>query len=46
MDSGARFPFGQRYYHPIYEACERHGLPIAMHPGTEGMGINHQPTPG
>jgi predicted TIM-barrel fold metal-dependent hydrolase len=46
MDSGARAPFGQRYYHPIYEACERHGLPLALHPGTEGMGINHQPTPG
>ena len=46
MDSGARAPFGQRMYHPIYEACERHGLPLAIHPGTEGMGINHQPTPG
>ncbi len=46
MDSGARFPFGSRYYHPIYEACDRHGLPISVHPGTEGMGINHQPTPG
>lgn len=46
MDSGARIPFGQRYYHPIYEACERHGLPLSIHPGTEGMGINHQPTPG
>jgi predicted TIM-barrel fold metal-dependent hydrolase len=46
MDSGARIPFGQRYYYPIYEACERLGLPIAIHPGTEGMGINHQPTPG
>ncbi len=46
MDSGARMPFGQRYYYPIYEACERHGLPISIHPGTEGMGINHQPTPG
>jgi uncharacterized protein len=46
MDSGARIPFGQRYYYPIYEACERFGLPLAIHPGTEGMGINHQPTPG
>ncbi len=46
MDSGARMPFGQRYYYPIYEACERHGLPLSVHPGTEGMGINHQPTPG
>ena len=33
-------------YYPIYEACERHGLPLAIHPGTDGMGINHQPTPG
>jgi len=46
MDSGAQMPFGQRFYHPIYEACERHGLPLSIHPGTEGMGINHQPTPG
>jgi predicted TIM-barrel fold metal-dependent hydrolase len=46
MDSGARLPFGQRYYYPIYEACERFGLPLSIHPGTEGMGINHQPTPG
>jgi predicted TIM-barrel fold metal-dependent hydrolase len=46
MDSGARAPFGQRFYYPIYEACERNGYPLAIHPGTEGMGINHQPTPG
>ncbi|WP_300016119.1 amidohydrolase family protein [Pseudonocardia sp.] len=45
-DSGARFPFGQRFYHPIYEACQRHGLPLAVHPGTDGMGVNIQPTPG
>ncbi len=45
-DSGARAPFGQRHYYPIYEACERHGLPLAVHPGTDGMGINVQPGPG
>lgn len=45
-DSGARAPFGQRQYYPIYEACARHGLPFAIHPGTDGMGINIQPTPG
>jgi predicted TIM-barrel fold metal-dependent hydrolase len=45
-DSGARAPFGQRQYYPIYEACARHGLPLAIHPGTDGMGINVQPTPG
>ncbi len=45
-DSGARAPFGQRQYYPIYEACERHGLRFAIHPGTDGMGINDQPSPG
>jgi predicted TIM-barrel fold metal-dependent hydrolase len=45
-DSGARAPFGQRQYYPIYEACERNGLAFAIHPGTDGMGINTQPTPG
>ncbi|WP_238392278.1 amidohydrolase family protein [Paenibacillus antri] len=45
-DSGARAPFGQRQYYPIYEACEKHGLPFAIHPGTDGMGINVQPSPG
>ncbi|WP_274651330.1 amidohydrolase family protein [Paenibacillus humicola] len=45
-DSGARAPFGQRPYYPIYEACQKYGLPFAIHPGTDGMGINHQPTPG
>jgi uncharacterized protein len=45
-DSGARAPLGQRQYYPIYEACERHGLPLGVHPGTDGMGINIQPSPG
>ena len=45
-DSGARAPFGQRQYHPIYEACERRGLRFAIHPGTDGMGVNVQPSPG
>jgi predicted TIM-barrel fold metal-dependent hydrolase len=44
--SGARAPFGQRQYHPIYEACARHRLPFAIHPGSDGMGINVQPSPG
>ncbi|TDF95205.1 amidohydrolase family protein [Paenibacillus piri] len=39
-DSGARAPFGQRHYYPIYEACARHGLPLAIHPGADGIGIN------
>src|SRR5438445_9049471 len=29
---------GERHYYPIYEAAERHGLPIAIHPnGTDGI---------
>lgn len=45
MSSGARMPYGQRFYHPIYEAAERNGLPVAVHPGTEGKGISGPPTP-
>jgi predicted TIM-barrel fold metal-dependent hydrolase len=29
----ARIPFGQRFYYPIYEAAQRKGLPIGVHPG-------------
>ncbi len=45
MPSGARMPYGQRYYHPIYEAASRHDLPVAIHPGTEGTGVSYPPTP-
>ncbi|MBM7565864.1 amidohydrolase family protein [Paenibacillus sacheonensis] len=45
MCSASRMPFGQRFYHPIYEAAERNGIPIAIHPGTEGRGISGAPTP-
>ncbi|MBI2301629.1 MAG: amidohydrolase family protein [Armatimonadetes bacterium] len=45
MCSGARMPYGQRYYHPIYEAAAAHGLPVAIHPGTEGIGIAYPSTP-
>lgn len=45
MASGARMPYGQRFYHPIYEAAERNGLPVAVHPGTEGRGVAGAPTP-
>lgn len=45
MASGARMLYGQRFYHPIYEAAERNGLPVAVHPGTEGRGIAGPPTP-
>ncbi len=45
MASGASRLFGQRFYHPLYEAAARHGLPVAIHPGTEGAGTAYPPTP-
>ncbi|HYM68133.1 MAG TPA: amidohydrolase family protein [bacterium] len=42
--NGARLPYGNRYYHPIFEACEALGLPFALHTGSEGTGINGQPS--
>ncbi|SDC48939.1 Predicted metal-dependent hydrolase, TIM-barrel fold [Paenibacillus sp. UNCCL117] len=41
---GSRSPYGQRFYHPIYAACERHGLPFIIHPGAEGAGVFNPPT--
>ena len=45
LGSGARAPYGQRVYHPIYAAAERHGLHIAIHPLNEGSLIFGAPTP-
>lgn len=44
MTSATRIPYGQRFYHPIYEAAHDMGLPIAIHPGKEGTGISNPPT--
>jgi predicted TIM-barrel fold metal-dependent hydrolase len=45
MASASRAPYGQRQYHPIYEAAEELGLPVAIHPGAEGAGHAWPPTP-
>jgi predicted TIM-barrel fold metal-dependent hydrolase len=45
MSSVSRVPCGQRQYHPVYEAAAEMGLPIAIHPGTEGAGLAWPPTP-
>jgi predicted TIM-barrel fold metal-dependent hydrolase len=34
-------PYGNRLYHPLYEAAQRHGLPIALHAWGRG---GHAPT--
>jgi predicted TIM-barrel fold metal-dependent hydrolase len=44
LPCGAPKPYGHRFYHPIWEACERHGLAISLHFGSEGAGINGTPT--
>ena len=45
MPSAARFPYGQKFYWPIYEAAQAHNLPVAIHPGTEGAGVSGPSTP-
>lgn len=44
LSTGARMPYGNRHYHPIWEACERHGLVVGIHPGSEGAGMAGPPT--
>lgn len=44
IPAGARLPFGNRLYHPIYEAAERAGMPICVHFGAEGAGFSNPPT--
>jgi uncharacterized protein len=44
MGSASEAPFGRRAYHPIYEACVRHDLPLALHIGGEGTGISSPAT--
>lgn len=44
VQNGAFFPYGNRYYYPIYEACVRHHLPFTIHVSGEGSGMNAQPT--
>ncbi|HLZ08908.1 MAG TPA: amidohydrolase family protein [Chloroflexota bacterium] len=45
LGSAAESPLGRRAYHPIYEACVRHGLPLALHLGGEGAGMSPPSTP-
>lgn len=45
MCSASEAPLGRRQYHPIYAACERHGLPLALHVGGEGAGVSAPSTP-
>ena len=41
MTSATRTPLGDRFYWPIYAAACDAGLPVAVHPGSEGTGISN-----
>lgn len=44
ISAGSRIPYGNRYHHPIWEACERHGLRVGVHFGGLGMATANPPT--
>ena len=39
IPNGARFPYGNRFYHPLWEACEQSNLGVIVHAGAAGAGI-------
>ena len=39
MASGSPFPLGHSYFHPIYAAASEYDLPVAIHPGLEGVAL-------
>lgn len=39
LPTGSRLPYGDPHYHPIYEAACEMDLPVAFHPGGDGLGI-------
>lgn len=43
LPSAARIPWGQRLFHPIFEAAAEYDLAIAIHPGSEGVGLSGAP---
>jgi predicted TIM-barrel fold metal-dependent hydrolase len=45
VQNGARYPYGQRFYDPLFEVLNDRGLPFVIHVGGEGSGWNGSPTP-
>jgi uncharacterized protein len=43
VSTGAQRPYGDAFYHPIWDACAEVGLPFAAHLGGQG-GVNANPT--
>ena len=44
VSNGGHRTLGNRFYDPIWEACERHKLAVSHHFGTEGKGIFGAPS--
>jgi predicted TIM-barrel fold metal-dependent hydrolase len=44
LSGGALTGYGDPRYDPIFEAAVEMGLPVAMHVGAEGLGMNPPPT--
>lgn len=44
LGCGASKPYGNRFYHPIFEACVRNNLAVSLHFGAEGAGTNPSPS--
>ena len=44
LPTGTRMPYGNRFYHPLWQACEERGLVVMVHPGAEGAGMAGPPT--
>ncbi len=40
VPNGTRVLYGKRFYDPLYEACVAHNLPLVIHTGNEGAGMN------
>src|SRR5205823_3102997 len=45
LGSAGEMPLGRRAFHPIFDACVRHRLPLALHLGGEGTGTSSPSTP-
>lgn len=44
MSGASQEAYGRQRYWEIFEAAEHYGLPVAIHPGSEGAGIAAAPT--
>lgn len=44
MSGASQEAYGRSRYWEIFEAAEHYGLPVAIHPGSEGAGISAAPT--